>query len=877
MKNKTKKLLIAFCSAVSVFALASCRLTGANSASDTAPEQSASEAGSETLECTHVFADEYTCHDRACTVDGCDYVEAATTEHVYADEYTCHDRTCGCGYVSEATTEHTYGEWITIRDAECESEGLAKRTCDCGEEEENSIQETGHSYADDYTCHDRTCIEGCGYVKPASTAHNYLGDWETVTEASCQAKGEESRTCECGYVATRDIVKNHEFDADGVCTMCEKNVKEMFITVEAGENVAVKLSSGTYEITSMDDANAYATIPGNILTALKDMGYTTLSFTVTNPAEGLCDNTSKCKSFFIAAGSTANLWNANTAIAYWDWKPFWDNGKMITFTVDVATYAGQDLYVYTGNCDVYPTVIQIAEFIDNEDPSTFLLTNNNATVEYVEGKGWHIAAVDDTKGYYAKISANVVQHYITNGCNFLKVSFANSLGLEGVTNEGNLVNTEAAILPEKAGGGNDWLYFNGFISQKAVLDKETGEFYTYIDLTSAGHDYTKDIEIYFKNTDVAGNKVGHAYISGLEFIEHTECQYTWATTTEGDCVTPAVETGTCVVCKATTTRDGVLNHNIGADDKCTGCGKTYRELLIVPGDTSNTDTIALSPAKGLWEVTSTDLNSYVKMDGNMLKELVELGYAKLTVTVTNPAPGLYDNNDKGKSCFIAADSTANLWSADTAIAFYEWKTFWDNGKTFTVEIDLNTYAGRDIYIFSDKCNSYATQIVVNELIDLEHPEAILLANTNGAVEYVEGKGWHVSAVDGANAYYTSISATVVQHYIAKGYTTLKISFVNNFNIGITTVGNPVNVTCAILPEKAAGGNDWGYNNSFISQKTYDEGSNSYYVVIDLTDANHDFTKDIELYFTYTDVAENAVGHTYISGLEFGKTETTENA
>ena len=862
MKNSTKKMLLALCLIGAMGAFAACG--GETTSSNSEPTQSStptestlgdSKPSESTPEaCTHAFEDEYTCHDRTCTVEG-------------------------CGYVAEATTEHTYGEWVVLRDAECESEGMQKRTCACGEEEEGTIAATGHTYADEITCRDRTCtVEGCGHVEAASKDHAY-GEWTTTKEATCSEKGEQSRTCaDCEKVDTKALVKDHEFDKDGVCTMCEQSVKQLFLVPTGSEvQLTADYTKGMYNILSTaNSADAYAVIPGKVLTALKDLGYTTLSFTIINPADFPCDKNSKCKSFMMAADNTANLWAENTAIAYWQWKAFWDAGRRISFTVDVNEYAGRDLHIYTGQCGEYPTMIEVAEFIDNTDPSTYASAGQNSTLEYIEGKGWHFAAKDASTGYYGFISANVVQSYIKAGCNYMKVAFVNTFDLEGVANAGNFVNTEAAILPEKAAGGNDWYYFNGLISQKAKYDQTKNEYYTYVSLTDANYDYTKDFELYFKNTDVNGNTVANAYISDIQFITHNEHDYAWTASKEGDCVNAAEETGVCLVCGDTTTRvnEGELKHNIGADGKCTGCGKTYRELLIVSADATTADkldTITLSPAKGMWEVASADTNGYAMLDGNMLKELQELGYTKLTITVINPAPGVADDAAKCKSFMMAADSTSNLWSADTAIAYYAWNVFWNAGKKVTVELDLATYAGRNVYIFTDHCDAYATQIVIDELIDLEHPDARLIASDNGAVEYIEGKGWHAYAADGTNAFYTKISATILQHYIKNGYTSLKLSFVNNLDIGYTNVGNPVNAQIAILPKNAAGGNDWNFCNGFISQKgILNSATNAYEITIDLTNTNYDFTKDLTIYFTVKDVATNAVTHFYLTEIEFLK-------
>ena len=969
MTNKLKKALVALMAAFSVSALAACELPladylGAYFGSGSSSDTTSSTLPEESLEpeCEHVYEDEYTCHDRVCTE---------------------------CGEKLKASTDHVFGDWVTVRYADCENDGLEVKSCDCGEEESRPVDALGHTYADEITCRDRVCTaEDCNHIEPASTPHNY-GDWSVETEATCLQYGKDVRVCaDCGNENTKVTTKDHEFNAEGVCPMCEQSVKDLFITV-AGiesntdvEQVSIDKVKGTYELSTVgeNDYDAYAKIPGSVLTALKELGYTQLTFTVINPAPGLCDMNDKCKSFMLAADAPANLWSAGSAIAYWAWKDFWDAGKRVTFTVDLETYAGHDLYIYTQQCGTYPTVIQIAEFIDYANPLTYVSSGQNSTVEYVEGKGWQFIATDATTGKYAYISKDVVQYNKSQGKNIMKVSFVNSFGLEDSGNVGNPVNTEAAILPEKAAGGNDWYYFNGLISQKAMYDEATNSYYALVNLDSPDHDFSKDIELYFKQTDVNGNTVVTNYISSIEFVEHndhtyewaltkeTDCKevgyetgtctlckatttraleeelddhtyewsvttpanckeqgietgvcsvcgdtqtrattgellahyYEWSVTTEGTCITPAVETGVCTGCGDTDVRDGAYgDHSVAvwsdgekatclakatevgdcvhcgeaqvreigelaghtySGVNCTVCGESIVKELIIDEEGA---TIAMSAAQGAWTITSTASNAYAKMDGAVLTALKENGYTKLTLTVsTNETSAI-------KDCYIAADARGNLWSADTAIAFYNWKSFWDAGKSFTVELDLETYAGRTIYIFTNKCDQFYTKITIQELIDYEHPEARLVASDNGAVEYIEGKGWHAYSANGTGAYYVAIPGSVVMHYINNGYTSLKLSVVNNLNIGITTAGNPVNVQQAILLKNSAGSNDWNYCNGWLSAKWTSENG-GYTHTIDLTNTAYDFSKGVTLYFSMNDVNSNAVGHTYFTGIEFLK-------
>lgn len=179
----------------------------------------------------HKFADKFTCHDRTCK--DCGSVEKATTEHKFADEFTCHDRTCmDCGSVEKATTEHSWGEWVTVREPSCTEKGVQTRECDnCGYTETTDLPANGHTYADEFTCHDRICtVEDCGHIEKATTAHTF-GEWQIVKEPTCAEEGLRERICSvCGDKESEKIATKHTFGDDGVCTNCHKDVKEFFIT-----------------------------------------------------------------------------------------------------------------------------------------------------------------------------------------------------------------------------------------------------------------------------------------------------------------------------------------------------------------------------------------------------------------------------------------------------------------------------------------------------------------------------------------------------------------------------------------------------------------------------------------------------------------------
>lgn len=310
-------------------------------------------------------------------------------------------------------------------------------------------------------------------------------------------------------------------------------------------------------------------------------------------------------------------------------------------------------------------------------------------------------------------------------------------------------------------------------------------------------------------------------------------------------------------------------HNFNDNGVCDYCGTNIKDLFMKSVDSAD---IKVDTDKGVYNVMSTKTNeghdATTVISGDILKALKDLGYKTLTFNVKNPAGTI--TADTWKQFKIAADKRENL---DTApIKSYTAPNIWDGADhTVSFTIDLETYAGRDLYIIVDKCKTLPTEIRISEFINYEAPEARLVGGHNGTVEYIKGKGWHAYA-NSNDGYYYALPAEVLSYYIGKGYTSLKISFTNTFNLeGVTTAGNSVNCQAAFLPKKAADGTeDNGYKAGFISQLTRDDANDSYYWVFDLTNKTYDFTKGMRIYNTYSDVGNAAVGHTYINAIEFTK-------
>ncbi len=143
-------------------------------------------------------------------------------------------RTCKlCGKTETREIEalgHDWGEWTVTKAATCTEKGEETRTCSrCGEKETRETEALGHDLvkteakaatcteagnSEYYTC--RRCgkyfsdAEGKNEIKEgswviAALGHDW-GEWTVTKAATCEEKGEETRTCaRCGETETREI------------------------------------------------------------------------------------------------------------------------------------------------------------------------------------------------------------------------------------------------------------------------------------------------------------------------------------------------------------------------------------------------------------------------------------------------------------------------------------------------------------------------------------------------------------------------------------------------------------------------------------------------------------------------------------------------
>ena len=826
----------------------------------------------------HKYADPYTCHDRTCTVESCGHVERATTAHKLADEFTCHDRTCAdcgevvkattahkfkdeftchdrtcadCGQVEKATTEHSWGEWVIVREPSCVEKGVKMRECDCGETETVDLPAKGHTYADKFTCHDRTCtVEDCGHVEKATTAHNF-GEWVTVKKPTCTEEGLRERICSvCGDKETEKLATEHSFGDDGVCTNCHKDVKEFFITSQTNTaTVTATAKKGFYSISSTQPGSVYAVIHGDILTKLKKLGYTELSFTATNPAPWPADNSNKVKPIKVAADNTANLWTEETAIAFYGWQEFWDANRQVEFKIDLNEYAGRDIYIYTENTDVYPLEIVVSEFIkiDYEDRSEWLFASadDNGEVTYLEGKGWVIKN-KGTGGWYCQISGKIMKHYIDQGCTRMVITYANNLEGDANTDEGNFVKTHSRLIPLNATGGNDWKYQDAYTHLINALPEGNGGYMFTVDLTDTTHDFTKDNYFYFENKDADAKAVTRAYISDISFQK-------------GE---PVVQED----------KSGWIIGNAAAG--------YWSSVEYIKGKGWIMKDITNGGAQGeYWLTLSTEV----------IQKKISEGYTKMTIVYANSLDGV-DNPNEGNFINTGAKIAPTLKGGNYTLEYVkgnvnQYCTEVEKGgvKYYEHRIDLTDatvdFAQVAYIICYNKdaegkkvTNGYIADIVFEKGEPEGKEDKTNWVTSNdaywGSVEYIEGKGWIMKdTTDGGTQgqFWCILSGEVIRQKIAEGYTKMTVIYVNGFDgIENPNEGNFINTTSKIYPVSVSG---------TIAQyctETEKGGVKYYEHIIDLAGSGIDGTKDIDVFCNNKDLENKTVTRGYIADIVFSK-------
>ena len=145
------------------------------------------------------------------------------------------------------------------------------------------------------------------------------------------------------------------------------------------------------------------------------------------------------------------------------------------------------------------------------------------------------------------------------------------------------------------------------------------------------------------------------------------------------------------------------------------------------------------------------------------------------------------------------------------------------------------------------------------------------ASDNGAVRYIEGKGWVMSSVDGSKDFWCLISGEVIRKKIAEGYRKMTIVYANNLEGDKNTdTGNFVNTQSRFYPCKAGGEYIADYVSGAISSYCVKNAAGNYEHVISLTDERIDFTKDQYVYCKADDNNGKTVTRGYIADIVFSR-------
>lgn len=197
------------------------------------------------------------------------------TEHPHSDEWLHNDAEHWNKTTCEHTTEranvsaHVWDNGQPVREADCQHTGLIKYTCVCGMTKTQTVDKTGHSFADawsfDSDKHWHVCsTDGCSEIS-GETAHNW-NDGVITTPATCTSRGVKTYTCtDCGQTKTQSVPESsHIFDEEWksddnkhwhVCTTegCSaiggEEVHTYGIWTEAGQLVKI-CSVCSYELAS---------------------------------------------------------------------------------------------------------------------------------------------------------------------------------------------------------------------------------------------------------------------------------------------------------------------------------------------------------------------------------------------------------------------------------------------------------------------------------------------------------------------------------------------------------------------------------------------------------------------------------------------------
>ena len=115
---------------------------------------------------------------------------------------------------------HSYGEWELYKEPSCNSYGIERRYCNCGEMQDRRLDMLDHTEGDwefdeINSLRQKRCTVCQSVITTESlTNHSHtFGEWITVQQVTCTTNGLQSRACDCGF-KQEEIIKapGHTFN-----------------------------------------------------------------------------------------------------------------------------------------------------------------------------------------------------------------------------------------------------------------------------------------------------------------------------------------------------------------------------------------------------------------------------------------------------------------------------------------------------------------------------------------------------------------------------------------------------------------------------------------------------------------------------------------
>ncbi|MCI6734735.1 MAG: hypothetical protein MR437_06640, partial [Clostridiales bacterium] len=277
------------------------------------------------------------------------------------------------------------------------------------------------------------------------------------------------------------------------------------------------------------------------------------------------------------------------------------------------------------------------------------------------------------------------------------------------------------------------------------------------------------------------------------------------------------------------------------------------------------------------------------ISSKIIQKKIAEGYTKMTIVYANSLEGV-ENPNEGD--FINSESRLYPWKADGSyfadyvsglLSQYCKQNEAGNYEHIVNLNDTRIDFRKDQYIWCFAADNTGKAITRGYIADIvfekgepeekEDKSTWMLgdANSNGAVQYIEGKGWVMSSIDGSGQFWCLISGAVIQEKIAEGYKTMTIVYANSLEgVENPNEGNFVNTASRLYPTKPDGSYISDYVSGAISSYCVMNEDGNYEHAVDLTDERIDFKKNQYVNGIPTDSDEKTVTHGYIVDIVFSK-------